>query len=337
MSALQLKLFDPNGDSSGPRLSEIYRRLLPRLPAEISKRSLVEHRTSLKHWHASTADPPVRDVTSSHLEQLRDYLIGRGLSPATINKVWRTLRSFFRFAVDELHTLDRVPAISHRSKARLVKEPEPTQRDTISHAEIERMWLNCQSTTYPAIHPADRVLLWRCFLVMAWAYGQRTHDLVRLPRSAILWNSGIVRWAADKTGKLQGLPLIPVVRVHLLRWLAIAGESARLFDPLRRAGHFATRSGRWSVGYYTTWRRELTDGLQSLQIKNFRQTMVTELNDLHAGVGGWAAGHSQPGVTERHYDQPTSRVRDAFARRAVPPCFLWGVSDEELRGNSPGN
>ena len=52
-----------------------------------------------------------RGITSSAdskvVQRLRDHLVGKGRSPATVNKVWRTLRSFLRFACEELGEIER--------------------------------------------------------------------------------------------------------------------------------------------------------------------------------------------------------------------------------------
>lgn len=155
----------------------------------------------------------------------------------------------------------------------------------------------------------------------------RTHDLVKMQRSAILWNAGLVRWVADKTNKLQGLPITEPVRWHLKQWLEVAGPGDRLFEPLKRAGHLNAKTGDWSTGYYATWRSEIAvDCNPPIQLKNFRQTMVTEMNTIEPGSGAWCAGHSPLDVTGKHYDQPTKRIREAFAARLVPPCFLWGLN-----------
>lgn len=333
MSVLTLRLFNPTHASddstqkqSGLTLSQVYELLIPQLPPELSPRSLSEQRTALRHWVSATDDPVLGLVDSRVIARLRDHLVGKGLEPPTVNKIWRTLRSFFRFAVEELHAIERVPSLAYRSRSKLLREAVPIQRENVSHDEIAQLWRNCERATYPRF--ADRavtVRLWRTFLVMLHTYGMRSGDLIDLPRSAILWNDHRVRWAADKTDKLQGLPLTETAEYHLRAWLAVAPAGERLFEGLNRAGHYDRSSGTWSPGYYTTWRREIAAGIDpEIHWQDFRTTVVTEFNNLAPGVGGWVAGHSQPGVTERHYDKPSQRVREAFKLRAAPPCFLAG-------------
>jgi len=328
MSALQL--FDPH-DTGGVTLSDIYRKLEPELSPDMSPRSKVEHRTSLKHWVQATGDPPLRLVDRETVRQLRDHLIGIPVAPATINKIWRTLRSFMRFAADEMHerfATEGIPSLHYRSRSKLVSEPVPMQRERITHEELATIWRGCLQANYPRVEP---VLAWRTFIVLLWSYGMRSGDLVNLPRTAILWQDGLLRFAADKTGKLQGLPLTDVVRWHLTRWLEVAPPGQRLFEGFNRTGHQVKKTGEWTPGYYSSWRSRIAADIDPpILFQNFRQTMVTEMNDLGHGsdIGGWVAGHSQTSVTGRHYDTPSQRIRKAFAERPVPPCFLWGMSGE---------
>lgn len=340
MSALPFKLYDPE-DRSGLTLTQVYQQLLPHLPLGMSPRSLVEHRTALRHWSAATGDPPIKQVDRQAILTLRNHLVGRELSEATINKVWRTLRSFFRFASDELHEIEAIPSLSYRSRSKLVQEPPPIHREVITHAEVEQLWAGCLRATYPRFDRAVTTRLWRTFLVLLYTYGMRSGDLIRLPRSAILFGSNRILWVADKTNKLQGLPLTAVVRWHLEQWFAVyppatrslsSGTSEeRLFPGMNRAGHRAAQSGRWSPGYYTTWRQEIAGEVQpEIHWQNFRQTMVTQMNDIHEGTGGYLAAHSRSDVTGKSYDQPSKRVRSAIAERPIPPCFLWGLHDGSI-------
>jgi integrase len=351
MSAVQqsLRLYDP-ARPEGLTVSDIYRKLEPQLPPEMSPRSKVEHRTALSHWVAATGDPPAKQIDSLMIAGLRDYLVGQRLQAATINKVWRTLRSFLRFAAEELHEIPYVPSLSYKSRSKLVKEPTPVQRENITHEEIEMLWRGCLQATYPAYHdPRITTRLWRTFIVLIHTYGMRSGDLIDMPLSAILWKDGLIRWAADKTDKLQGLPLTECVKWHLKAWLDVAPPAPRrrsttprpprLFEGLCRAGHHDIESDTWSMGYYTTWRREIAVDVQpEIHWQNFRDTAVTEFNDVSPGVGGWVAAHSETTktVTARHYDKPDRRIREAFAARPVPECFLWEMQGERLeaRGES---
>jgi len=331
-----LQLFDPDAPTSPVRtLDDVYHELKPQLPLSLSRRTLVEHRTALKHWREATGDPDLAQVTRKTITRLRDYLVGLGLSAATINKTWRTLRALFRFACEELRWIEEIPAVSYKMQSRLIFEAAPQHREVLTHAEIEQLWQNCLLARYPLVEPC---LTWRTFLVLMWSYGMRTDDLVQLPRSAILWTQKLVRFAADKTSKLQGLPLTPLVEWHLQRYLAaVPSDSPRLFPGLKKRGHVNRRTGKQYAGYYTAWNEVISHGVEPrVLLKHLRQAMVSELNDVGLGddIGGWAAGHSAKGVTAKNYDNPSQRVRRAFLARPVPPCFLWGMRDERTEAST---
>ena len=321
-----LRLFDPASSAADVRtLRSVYQEMLPEFPDSMSPRTLVEHRTALSRWEEATGDPDIRSVDRATIRQLRDHLIGREISGQTINKIWRTLRAFFRFAHDELGLIEQIPAVSPFMRSRLVDVLDALPREVLTHDELAKMWGNCLQARYPIVEPCRA---WRTFLVLAWVTGMRTGDLVDLKWSAIAWNQKLIRWAADKTSKLQGLPLLPWVEAHLRKWREVAPPGERIFEGFKKRGHVDHKTGRTFSGYYVTWSSTITDGVEPKpQIKNLRADLVTELNDIQEGVGGWAAGHTPAGVTERNYDKPSNRVRRAFEARPVPPCFLWGLDD----------
>lgn len=326
-----LRLYQPG--SVQPRtLDDVYRLMEPDYPASMSPRSKVEQRTALKHWRQGAGDPHLGEINRQTIIRFRDYLIGTGISSATINKVWRTLRAMLRYAHDELGWIEVIPSVSPFLKSRLVDTAPSMPREVLSHEELARMWANCLQARYPVVEPC---LAWRTFLVLAWSTGMRTHDLVYLPTSAILWHQKLIRFAADKTSKLQGLPLTPMVEWHLQRWLAVAPAGPRIFNGFSCRGHTNHVTGRTRRGYYTEWNQVITAGVEPRPlIKCLRADMITELNDEDAGVGGWAAAHAPIGVTSLNYDKPSKRVRRAFANRPVPPCFLWGMHDEDTHAET---
>lgn len=320
-----LRLFDPAHKVDVRTLRSVYEKMLPEYPSSLSERTFAEQRAALNRWEAATGNPSIDEIDRETIKQLRDHLIGTGIGGETINKIWRTLRAMFRYAHDELNWIEQIPSVSPFMRSKLVEVSTPIPREVLSHDEIARMWTNCLQATYPIVEPC---LAWRTFLVLAWVTGMRTGDLVDLPWSSILWNQKLIRFAADKTGKLQGLPLLSWVETHLRRWHAVAPLGPKIFEGFRKRGHINRRTGKRFSGYYLTWNETITDGIEPKpQIKTLRADMVTELNDVHDGVGGWAAGHSPVGVTQTNYDKPSKRVQKAFSERPVPPCLLWGLRD----------
>lgn len=296
--------------------------LLPDIQDQ-SKRSLDEDRHALNRWTEYVGEPDIRDINANTLQRFRDAYLhsGNGKSPATVNKVWRELKAMLSAAADD-GLIVSVPKIGRRSKSKLVKEPAIRQREIVTEAELERIWLECRHATYPTRtqHPAPK--LWRVALVLLWTYGPRTLDVINLKASDI-WTLGeqkILQFKALKTGKLQGLPVTPIVAEHLK---SISGYSERLFPGFNSRGACLHKT-TWTRGYYATWRNEICRSAQldaPVLFKHFRQRVVTNYNGIEPGLGNWIAGHYVPGVSAQNYDLPTKRIRDAICSAPVPDCF----------------
>jgi len=293
--------------------------LLPDL-GEQSVRSLAEDRHALNRWTEIIGEIDLRDVTTETIKQFRDGLISGGRSAATVNKIWRELRAIFSAARDD-GLIELVPQVGRRSASRLVKQAVKRQREIVTEGELAKLWRECRRATYPANtqHPAPK--LWRVAVVLYWTYGPRTLDVLALKQSDLLWSQKLIQFESTKTGKLQGLPMTPIVEQHLR---SIVGHAERLFPGFNSTGAHLKKTGRWKRGYYTTWRHEIGAHAQldsPILIKNFRQRVVTCYNEIHAGLGSWIAGHFVPGVSAQNYDLPTKQIREQICSAPVPECF----------------
>lgn len=293
--------------------------LLPDLAGQADT-SLKEDRTALNHWELHTPNQDIRDIGKEDLYAFRDGMLTAGLKPPSVNKYWREVKAMLEAAREDEIIL-RVPAIGRRQKCRLVDEGPKRQREPLTEAELERLWKACSKATYPRHKQFPAPKLWRVALVLWWTYGQRTMDVLkRLRWDSIWWSEKVIRFEAQKTGKLQGLPLTPIVEQHLR---SIKGHAERMFPGFNRAGCYLRAKQKWEPGYYATWRREICGqaGLAELNIKHFRERAVTFYNGIEPGLGGWIAGHYMPGVTAQNYDLPTRRIREAICSAPVPACF----------------
>lgn len=291
--------------------------LLPEIREAQSPNSLRSDRTALNHWERLTGDPDLREVTREHLILLRDGLV---CSDSTKDKTWRELKAMFEAAAED-QLIARVPAIARRMKCRIVSHAvKRPQREIITEAELTRLWRACAHATYPAggEHPAPQ--LWRVALVLFWTYGARTLDFFQHLRwEHLRWGDGLLSFTAAKTRKLQGLPLTSTVEQHLR---SIKGHSERVFPGFETPG--SRLHGGVKRGYYATWNHEIVAQAElavPVQLKHFRQRVVTYYNGIEPGLGGWIAGHYMPGVTAQHYDLPTQRIRQAICSAPVPACF----------------
>ncbi len=322
---IALRIFEPSEPfepSEQPlRLRGYYEKyILPEIKEEQSPGSLIQDRVALNHWEALTENPTIDQINRDHVIAYRDGLIKRGLSPATINKCWRELRAMFNWAADENYIV-KAPSISRRSKSKLVKQPPKIQRETLTIDEVSRLYLACRKATYPTGGEVPAPKLWRVAIVLWWFYGARTMDVIgKLTWDNIHWNDRLLVFVAQKTGKLQGLPLTDLVAAHLK---SIKRKSNLVFPGFKTKGCYLKEKQLWKNGYYTTWRNEIQPdaGLTGIKIKHFREAMITRNNGIEPGLGKWIAGHYMPGVTEQFYDFPTQRIRNAITRTPVPDCF----------------
>ena len=193
-----LRLHIPSDDSvSRLTLRDYYlESILPEIQHEQAPSSLSEDRTALNHWERHTSNPALTEITAQHLAQLRDGLTSGGASPATVNKCWRELRSMFNWAAED-GAIEKAPQISRRSKSRLVKQPPKRQRETLTDAEISRLWLGCRKATYPAKQHCPAPKLWRVAIVLWYFYGARTLDVIgQLKWTNILWSDRLLQFTA---------------------------------------------------------------------------------------------------------------------------------------------
>lgn len=328
--------------------------LLAELQTELRPATLKEIRTALNHWERATSNPPIRQITSEHARQVRDSLLAAGLAPATVKKVWAHLTTIFRAAqYDEL--IPAVPQAGRFRKSilpRALRQERTQQRRPVSQEELTRLFAACESATYP--RRPNRVFVWRALLYLLWMYGPRTQDVLALTAANLSFGTRLMTFRALKTSKLQGLPLTDL-GISILARLVAASDGGRLFHGFSKPGnwnHSQTREPHWIAGFYATWNREIcpvasvipgvgpeslvcevsqrADAVPPIQLKTFRQTMVTELNDFSKRVnscrplGAWVAGHYVPGVTAASYDYPEQDVRDAVQIREserLPECF----------------
>lgn len=301
-------------------------QLLPEL-TDLSENSLIEDRCALNWWERATDNPCISTGTKTELDKavadLRTRMVVCGRSAATINKTWRELRSIFNAARDD-GECPYVPVFQKRRKGKLIRnslvqEPPKRQREILTPEEVAAICAACAEATYP--DRANCVRMWRVFLFLLWSYGLRTQDLLKnLKWSDVLWKQRLLRFTAQKTTKLQGLPLTDV-GVELLRSIQVL-DSGRVFPGFNSAGQL-TKSGKVRSGYYHTWKHEILPAanLDGVTFKHFRERVVTHYNAKHSGLGHWIAGHSV-GALSMAYDKPTDQIRELIESADVPACFL---------------
>lgn len=303
---------------------------LPEIASSQSAGARKEDRIALNHWERIIEEVDIRDVHRGHLVAFKDAL-QEGRSDATVNKTWRELESMFKAAVED-GILDRLPQIGRRMKGRLIaREQKQPQRQIVTEEELERLWLECRKATYPRNTQFPAPKLWRVALVLFWTYGGRTMDFLKHLRwDSVRFSDRLLTFTAQKTSKLQGLPLTPLVIEHLR---SIKGHSERIFPGFNtKGGWIRSRGGqvlptpKRKPGFYDTWNVEICGAaglLEEIKIKHFRQRVVTRYNAISGGLklGSWIAGHYMPGVSAQNYELPTDEIRELIETAPVPECF----------------
>ncbi|TWT47070.1 Phage integrase family protein [Thalassoglobus neptunius] len=294
--------------------------------ADVVKNTLKEYRTALSHWDRIVGAVPVADVDGETIRMFRTELVADGtVRRTTANKYLRHLRRLFGVAC-RAGLISAVPTLSDLTDSWGFSKAEPLpKRELLTVDDVTKLWRGCSSATYPScggwMPPTP--LLWRVVLVLQWTYGQRTEDCLRLRWDNVLWSDKRIRFRASKTGKLQGLPMTENVEAHLRS--IYRQNSDRVFVGFNRPGGWSKKRQAWERGYYATWRSEIRDaaGLPDVDLKNFRQRVVTEYNAAFDSIklGSWIAGHSVQGVSAQNYEQPTNAIREAINAAPVPACF----------------
>lgn len=339
--------------------------LLPsRMRAARTTRAL--DRETLTAWEAFTSNPDLRafdwstqEATRASLRKLRAelqrFVTGHEQSASanmtTCNKRLRTIRHFLTRAADPIDCglIPHAPDLgrdftgtSSRWQMRATKAPP---REIVSDDELTRLfnataWARWPDKQLTGVCP---VLLWRVALLLLWSFGARTEDhFFGLTWDLVDFPKRLMRFQAEKTSKLQGVPLTDLLIRALQR---IKSCASKLFVGFDTKGTWSKTNG-WQQGYYTTWSREILwhghfainrgpDNLQkqsetwpdvrpNLMPNHFRKTMVTELNQYSDQAGGWVAAHYMAGVTNQFYDTPDERIRKAVQQREderLPQCF----------------
>lgn len=351
--------FDSSAALSSPptlTLSKFYfERLFDTRKENLSRRTIDSDKLALRNWDRRTNNIDLHSlawqtqeqtvaslrILRAELQRLVASMRADSICSTSINTTLRTLRTIFRIASDPIdHALiGRVPDLGKQftgtASAWQLKETRATQRKSISAAEMESLF---QATEF-----TDDPHLWKCILAILWTYGARTEDtFFKLDWSLVNLPERLMQFTANKTSKLQGVPLTPLM-VAVLTSLC-PRESGPIFGTIQR-GSWCQSDG-WKPGYYTVWSRDIlpaggfivkrgpkthkeqcaaaTDARPNLLFHHFRKTMVTELNVYSGQAGNWVAAHYMSGVSEKYYDMPSERIAKAVADRErdrMPQCF----------------
>lgn len=327
-------------------------------PIDLKPTTIRAYNGALNHWDRTPVDDrrtlgdlPLGELETEHVQLFRQSMDEHGISPQNQQKQWRHVNVLLRTAHEQgLIPVRPVPSL--RSRSNILPKTERRKRRTreriVTRGELEILFRGCPNRE------------WKLAVWLLWMFAARTQDLLFLKSTmvdiygqtvaTIDLKERLLKFEAMKTGKLQGLPLTRFACDVLCKLKPL--PDGRLLNLPRKPGSYNRRRERWEPGYTTTWRRDIclkngirphegskplpehvlrclpADPIEPIQMKNLRQTAITQFNDIGDGsgrlLGGWVAGHYQPGVTAQNYDVPTEAIRDAFERRErdlMPDCF----------------
>lgn len=259
----------------GPRLS--------------NSRTIREYRYSLGWWQRLTGDPPLVQIDAWTCSSFTTGLSRAGLSPATIAKHCRHVRSVLaktgpRTAADR----NAADLIGLPPLPDLPKATAGPPREAFTLAELSRWLLACEHATAPADEP---VLWWRALVLVLYNTGWRISTALKFRRSWISresWGHKVqIPPEAWKGGRGKVLPLSEHV-VELVDRFAV-GRDLVFPCPHRDA---------W---IHTLRRRMLARaGIRQLGFHAVRRLFANQLEVINPELVSWLLGHAS-NVARRHY------------------------------------
>jgi integrase len=326
-----LKLFNPQEPYVPPRpktLRDVWTSCVKPDLDEPAKKTLGDYETVLRHWEKLMKDPPIEAVNRETLKEFQAKLLaGKNSpnghrSPATVNKLFRILKPLIRHCwPKDAQNPAGLGACDYfkfpKAVAVQLRLPTVLDDDTITKLFKAAAGVNC-----PGRHaPRPAVDLWRAYLVLHLNTGARTFDLLGWRWSQVDWSfrcgacTGAISFTAQKTGKLQRIPLNATCVAALRR---IEHTEEFVWPTWQR--HNATHMRR-------SWRKLCQQAGVDCRMEDFRKTCNTRHEELRPGMGQWVLGHALNGVNARNYMNPTKMIGDAMAAFPQPHCITEWIRE----------
>jgi len=257
------------------------------------------HRYLLPAW----GPLPLRDIKRSHVHELLDTVVGKGLTVG-VNRLQALISRMFTVALDR-GLVDAHPA------ARLIKRFKETPLDRVlTDDEIRTLWAGLDAQPGPA---SDAVRL-RLLL------GQRGGETAGMVWREVDLDDALWQLPAPRTknGKPHIVPL-PAQALALLtrRREHVPADEPRVFPELSLAGDEHKALGRLHGGAYA-W-------------KDLRRTVGTRLAELgfDETTRGRVLNHARYSVTDKHYN---AHAYDAEKRGALT---AWDAELQRILAHLP--
>lgn len=279
----------------------------------------------------------VRNIRSSHVEQLQQHLRGRGLSHARVNGYSRSIRQVLMAA-------HRQGIAERRINVPMLREAA-APKFYLRPADIERLWQHCDALTWPQVPGLATAEWWRCALLLYWLYGFRTQELIAFARgmTALTWSAVSLEaetpnphgTAENEYGWLTYIPQKQSWAKPEPLYLPLTRHARAAIDRLARVAHTASSQvfpwPRSQRSYYRAWNRlqelagVVTKAGGLFHVKALRKSAATYLEKHHRGLGaavcGWADRETSSAVMSRHYESNELMLVERLADYPVPACF----------------
>ncbi|ADG70085.1 integrase family protein (plasmid) [Planctopirus limnophila DSM 3776] len=307
---------------------------------EIAESTIIEYEAMLNHWERIMRTVGVGTIDKAMLKQFRDRLAaerwtrsklakatGKPRSAATVNKVMRHLKAVvMKLFPPDRHNPEGLGLVPLCKFPGRLEEPAKLPF-TYSRSAMSALYRNAhaakpEKTTRST--PLYRPELWQLAIVLGFGTGPRSWDLLSMTWDRIGWEDfkyGSISFKAQKTKKLQRIPLSQVARRHLEMVRDLQLHESEIFPMFRKTNR----------SVYRCWRRIcLAAGLISPEGRNahfedLRKTCSTAYDDISPGVGPWITGHELQGVNAKNYQNPTKRVLKAVKQLKQPLAFREGA------------
>jgi integrase len=285
----------------------------------VRRRTLDKLRTNVKRFALVTGQTKVDKID---LPLFRAKAVARGYSPWTIETTIADILAILRSCPAELGI--KLPDVGKRLRTVHTNGIAPTLD------ALGRMYAACTEPLYPnrwcqvRLSTEDCAAVVRAFLVACYIAGPRLGDVLHL--EWVQFAEDTVSFRASKTGKVQQIPLHPVLKRHLQ---AVPRTGKRIFESI--PWHSRHRLRRALV-------RLCTDaGVPKVTPQQIRRLAGTEYEKAHGGAGRLLLGHGWPTRATSFYIDELDVLREASRKLRLPQEWLteqereqWKLDESQL-------
>jgi len=235
------------------------------------------------------SDLPIAAVTPADCQRFYDELSNDGLAPATRVVEIKTLRTIFS-AARRQNLISNNPADSVELPQRI----KQVQRQTFTPAQVQML-----------MKAADGD--WRTAILLGYYAGLRLSDAVTLEWDGVDLQGRRLRFAAQKTGERNEIPLHPTLDVHLSK---LAGDQNGCVCPILAAVPVGGRSGL-SKQFLAIMKRA---GISSESVRTGGQRQLATLS-FHSLRASFNSGLHNKGVSQELRKKLTGHKSDSVNDR----------------------